>query len=154
MVEKAFESFEDAASACYERTGFVPLAENCLYQSAPMDFVKIYQLEIMESKSSEDIIPDLIERVEAQTGKHPTIIGTVDDVYNYEKTKHTKDILSVYGINIRDNSLQFRPFHEVMHDLGAKLKEMRASMDEKEFERQKTYILNVICGERYRNEFM
>jgi len=31
---------------------------------------------------------------------------------------------------------------------------MRASMDEKEFERQKTYILNVICGERYRNEFM
>jgi len=139
MVEKAFESFEDAASACYERTGFVPLAENCLYQSAPMDFVKIYQLEIMESKSSEDIV--VCDEVK-------------DGMYNDEKTKHTENILSVYGINIRDDSLQFRPFHEVMHDLGAKLKDMRTSMDEKEFERQKTYILNVICGERYRNEFM
>ena len=139
MVEKAFESFEDAASACYERTGFVPLAENCLYQSAPMDFVKIYQLEIMESKGSEDIV--VCDEVK-------------DGMYNDEKTKHTENILSVYGINIRDDSLQFRPFHEVMHDLGAKLKDMRTSMDEKEFERQKTYILNVICGERYRNEFM
>lgn len=139
MVEKAFESFEDAASACYERTGFVPLAENCLYQSAPMDFVKIYQLEIMESKSSEDIV--VCDEVK-------------DGMYNDEKTKHTENILHVYGINIRDSSLQFRPFHEVIHDLGVKLKEMRASMDEKEFERQKTYILSVICGERYRNEFM
>ncbi|MDD2470167.1 MAG: hypothetical protein PHI22_04495 [Bacilli bacterium] len=62
--------------------------------------------------------------------------------------------LNNIGINMVDEKGSFRPFNEVMIDLGEKLRRMRYVMKKKEFELTKSYILNTICGVRYRNEFM
>ena len=75
---------------------------------------------------------------------------------NYKDTeiKQVSKTLNNIGINMFDNDGNYRPFNEVMIDLGATFKKLRANMDQHEFELLKYYVLTSICGHRYRNEFM
>lgn len=65
--------------------------------------------------------------------------------------------LNNIGIQMFENDGTYRPFNEVMMDLGSTIKTMRdrAITDEekKQFEILRTYVLESICGIRYVNQF-
>jgi hypothetical protein len=71
-----------------------------------------------------------------------------------EELNYVEEELKKIGITMVDAIGDYRPFNEVMIDLGRALKQCRNSMEQKEFNIFKLYVLRVICGARYMNEFM
>jgi len=69
------------------------------------------------------------------------------------KATEASNVLSNIGISIMENKSDFRPFNEVMTDLGRKLKHLRESMPLEDFEIIRTQVLRSICGIKFENQF-
>jgi hypothetical protein len=71
-----------------------------------------------------------------------------------EEINHVEEELKKIGVEMVDAIGDYRPFNEVMIDLGKALKRSRETMEWKQFCILRTYIMQTICGVRYMYEFM
>lgn len=62
-------------------------------------------------------------------------------------------VLKNIGINMHESDGNYRPFNEVMTDLGKAIKNIRENTDEKQFEIMRSHIYRFLVGLRYENQF-
>ena len=62
-------------------------------------------------------------------------------------------VLKNLGFQMCEPDGTYRPFNEVMIDLGEAIKKLRETSNEKQFEIMRDHIYNTIIGARYKNQF-
>jgi len=62
-------------------------------------------------------------------------------------------VLKNIGFQMCESDGSYRPFNEVMIDLGKAIKQLRETSDEKQFEIMRDHIYSVLVGVRYKNQF-
>jgi len=77
----------------------------------------------------------------------------VDDDFRQLKTNDAEKVLRNIGIEMCDPDGSYRPFNEVMTDLGKTIKHIRETTDEKQFEILRDNIYHILVGIRYKNQF-
>ena len=75
--------------------------------------------------------------------------------YRKSEIETVEECLQKIGITVKDEDGDFRPFNEVMIDLGSAFKKKwEIIWIKKEFDSLKDSTLENVCGVRYKNEFM
>ena len=74
------------------------------------------------------------------------------NIVREEELQHVEDVLNKFGVVVRDDN-GYLPINEVMQDIAFKLRDMRKTMDKREYDLAKHFILQTLLGKRLMNEF-
>jgi len=74
------------------------------------------------------------------------------DLRQSEVDNAYKTLMNI-GVQMCEPDSSYRPFNEVMTDLGRAIKNLRESMEEKQFEIMRDYVYRSLVGLRYFNQF-